>query len=185
MIKLNDSHHEHSISELTGDFIYSQLLINCLIQMKSTTSDKNEFISLCKKYYKNNCDTLGIVKEFERNYSSNRALWWYTRHSFLYQMLNKALRMQNIDLLFLLRFFIRDIKQQLEKNKCSTPVRAYRAQIMSIDEIQMLKDSLGEFLSFNSFLSTSINRQQARSFFSLSDTSIDFERVFFEIDADP
>jgi len=56
---------------------------------------------------------------------------------------------------------------------------------MSNEEIQMLKDSLGEFIAINSFLSTSLDRQQARSFFSFSDNSNDVGRVFFEIEADP
>ena len=78
--------------------------------MKSTANDKNELISLCKQHYQGNSDESKIVKEFEREYSSDRTLWWYTRHSFLYRMLNKALRMQNIHLLFLFRFIIRDIE---------------------------------------------------------------------------
>jgi hypothetical protein len=49
-----------------------------------------------------------------------------------------ALRVQNIDLLFLLRFVIRDIGQQLEMNKCSKPIRDYRAQQMSREEIDIL-----------------------------------------------
>ena len=65
------------------------------------------------------------------------------------------------------------------------PIRVYRAQLMSNEEVQMLKDSLGEFISINSFFSTSLDRQQARSFFLISDNSNDVERVFFEIDADP
>jgi tetratricopeptide (TPR) repeat protein len=153
--------------------------------MKSTVNDKKELISLCKHYYQKNSDELNIIKEFEREYSSDRALWWYTRDSFLYRMLNKALRVQNIHLLFLFRYIIHHIEQQLEKNKCQTPIRVYRAQLMSNEEVQMLKDSLGEFLSANSFFSTSLDRQQARSFFSSHHNSNGDERVFLEIDADP
>jgi hypothetical protein len=50
-----------------------------------------------------------MIDEFEMDYSSENALWWYSRDSFLYGMLNKALRTQDIDTLFLFRFFIRDI----------------------------------------------------------------------------
>jgi tetratricopeptide (TPR) repeat protein len=56
---------------------------------------------------------------------------------------------------------------------------------MSKEEIQMLKKSVGEYILMNSFLSTSLDRQQARSFLLSTDPSDDVEQVFFEIDADP
>ncbi|CAF1271096.1 unnamed protein product [Rotaria sp. Silwood1] len=102
---------EQSTTGLNGQFIHSQLLINCLLQMKAASTDKDEMISLSKKQYKDNKNELSIVHEFEENYSSDRAIWWYTRESFLYRQWNKALRVQNIDLLFIFRFFIRDIQE--------------------------------------------------------------------------
>lgn len=147
--------------------------------------DKNELINLCKEHYKNNPSEINIIEEFDKYYSSEQAVWWYTRDSFLYLLLNKALRRQNIDLLFLMRFIIRDIGEQLENNKCLLPIRVYRAQQMSKEEIEILKNSVGEFISLNSFLSTSLNRQQAQIFHYSSDDTDGIEQVFFEIDADP
>jgi tetratricopeptide (TPR) repeat protein len=153
--------------------------------MNSTENDKEEFINLCKQQYENNSNELHLIDEFAKTYSSNRAIWWYTRECFLYRLLNKALRVQNIDLLFLLRFIIGDMGRQLENSKCLSPIRVYRAQQMSKDEIEILKNSIGEFISMNSFLSTSLNREQARGFLNSSDLTNDIEQVFFEIDADP
>ncbi|CAF4183835.1 unnamed protein product, partial [Rotaria magnacalcarata] len=93
--------------------------------MKPNLTDKNELINLCQKFYENNPKELSLVREFEQNYSSNQAVWWYTRDSFVYRLLNKALRVQNIDLLFLFRFFIRDIEVQLKQYRCSSLVRVY------------------------------------------------------------
>jgi tetratricopeptide (TPR) repeat protein len=185
IINSNDASHGQSTTDLSGQYLHSQLLIDCLIKMKPNANDKKELISLCKQQYDGNSPKLQMVKEFEKEYSSNRALWWYTRDSFLYQILNKALLVQNIHLLFLLRFIISDIEQKLGNHKCLTPTRVYRAQLMFKEEIQMLKDSLGEFIAINSFFSTSLDRQQARSFFPSDVISNDVERVFFEIDADP
>ena len=103
---------EQSTSGINGHFIHSQLLIDCLIRMKSTSNDKTELISFCRKEYEGNNAELKILEEFERDYSPNDALRWYTRESCLYRFLNKVLRVQNIDLLFLFRFFIRDIQRQ-------------------------------------------------------------------------
>jgi tetratricopeptide (TPR) repeat protein len=56
---------------------------------------------------------------------------------------------------------------------------------MSKDEVQMLKNNINEFISINSFLSTSLDRELALFFVDDSNVSNDLERVFFEIDADP
>jgi tetratricopeptide (TPR) repeat protein len=176
---------EQSSTRLNGQFIHSQLLIDCLIRMESSSNERQELITLCKQQYKYNPTELEIVKEFERDYSPDRSLWWYTRQSFLYRLLNKALRVQNIDLLYLFRFFIRDLRKKLDNNKCSSPIHVYRAQKMSKEEIQMLEKCVGEYMLMNSFLSTSLNRQRARSFLFSADTSDDGEQVFFEIEADP
>jgi tetratricopeptide (TPR) repeat protein len=177
--------HDQSTVELNGQFLHSQLLIDCLLRMKSISTDKNELISLARKESEGNKRELDILQEFEQSYSPDRSLWWYTRNSFLYRVLNKALRVQQIDLLYHFRFFIRDIEQQLKGNKCSSQIHVYRGQLMSNEEIQSLKDSIGEFISFNSFLSTSVDRKQALHFLSASDVSGDLQRVLFEIDADP
>ncbi|CAF4570658.1 unnamed protein product [Rotaria socialis] len=179
------SHQEKSTTGLNGQFVYSQLLIDRLLSMKPKTTDRNEFISLCKTYYKDNSSELSIIQEFENDYVPNRALWWYTRESFLYRLMNKSLRTQDIDLLFLFRFFIRDIHQQLQELQCSTPLRVYRGQVVSNDELETLKTSLGQFISMNSFLSTSLDRRLALSFLTSSTVSGDFQRVLFEIDLDP
>ena len=157
---LNVKDEGQSTTGFNGQFIHSQLLIDCLIRMKSNPTDQKMNLSL---YVKNNIKEiiheLKIINEFEKNYSPNRSIWWYTRQSFLYRLLNKALRVQNIDLIYLFRFFIRDIQKQLEKNKCTSTIRVYRGQLMSKDEIEILKNSIGEFISINSFFSTSLNRQ--------------------------
>ena len=63
--------------------------------------------------YEGNDSQLNMIYEFRLSYSPDKALQWYTRESFFYRVLNKALRTQNIELLFLLRSFISDIGQQL------------------------------------------------------------------------
>ena len=114
IFKTGTNKADQSTTGLNGNFVHSLLLIDVLIRMKSIESDKQQLIQLCKKEYQNNNNELKCVREFEKDYRKEKAVWWYTRDSFLYRVLNKALRIQNIDLLFLLRFVIRDIYQQLK-----------------------------------------------------------------------
>jgi hypothetical protein len=100
-------------------------------------------------------------------------------------MLNKALRVQNIDLLFLFRFVIGDIYRQLKQYQYQSPIRVYRGQVMSNDELNHLRQSIGEFISINSFFPTSINWQQALGILNSSSITDDLHRVLFVIDVDP
>jgi tetratricopeptide (TPR) repeat protein len=173
--------------KFNDQFIRSHLLIDCLLQMKENVLDMDKFISLCEEEYKENKSDLAVIHEFQQNYNAARALRWYTRQSFLFRMLNKALRIQNIDVLFLFRFFIFDIQQQLLKNQGSQPVHLYRAQLLTNDELQILKSAIGGFIMMNTFLSTTIDREVSLSFLDTMDSldEYDMHRVLFEIDADP
>lgn len=107
------------------------------------------------------------------------------KDSFLYRILNRILRLQNLDVIFLCRFFIQDIRQAIKQDKCTSPIRVYRSQLMTKDEIHFLENSLRSLISINTFLSTSIHRELALVFLKQSSSSNDLERVMLEIDADP
>ena len=173
---------EQSTSDLGSHFVQSQLLIDCLLRMEPTAAAKNELISICRQFYRGNEIELGLVDDFEKYYSADRALWWYTREAFVYRLMNKALRTLSTDLLFSFHFFIRDLEQQLEQRKCSSPLRLYRCQLMSKEEVQILQKAIGRFIAMNAYFSTSTDRRTALSFLHYSS---DLEQVLFEIDADP
>ncbi len=114
-------------------------------------------------------------------------LWWYTRQSFFYKTLNAALRTQDIHMIFLFREFISDIQHHLKCNQVKSPLRVYRSQMMSSDELDNLKRYIGQFISIHSFFSTSTNRKTALFFLGDTTSLIDskLEPVLFEIDANP
>ncbi|CAF2513802.1 unnamed protein product [Rotaria sp. Silwood2] len=179
------SNADKSTTQLNGHFIHSLLLIDVLIRMKPNDADKKKLIEICKEEFDDNEPQLAIVHEFERKYRSKKAIWWYTRDAFLYRMLNKALRVQNIELLLLFRFVVRDIYEQLKKHQCRNPICVYRYQAMSVDELNNLQRSIGQFISVNSFFSTSADRDVAVKFLRSTPISNDLHRVLFIIDADP
>lgn len=180
-----NTRQDYSTVDLNGQFVQSQLLIDNLLRMPSSLSDKTELLSVLREHYVGNLRILSFLNEFEENYSSDRVVWWYTRESPLYRILNKALRVQNVELLFLFKFFIRDLHNYLERNRSSSPVRVYRAQLMLEDELQRLKSSIGKSIFMNSFLSTTLNREKAIFYFTESAPSNDLLQVLFDIDIDP
>ena len=174
-----------STTDMNRQFVCSQMLLDFLLQLKPTEEDKNEFINYLKIQYKGNPTELSNVCEFEQNYSSNEVLSWYTRQSFFYKTLNAALRTQDIHVIFLFRAFIFDIYQKLQRCQAYDSLRVYRSQMMSTEELKTLKKYVGQFISMNSFLSTSTDRSIALSFLGNSYDSYNLERVLFEIHADP
>ncbi|CAF3016149.1 unnamed protein product [Rotaria sp. Silwood2] len=174
-----------STTGINGLFAFSQSLIDCLLRLKPNEKDKKELISYCENEYKGNRVELDNLREFENSYTSDMALWWYTRESFFYKTLNAALRKQNIHMIFLYRSFIADIYRQLQHYQLQRSIRVYRSQLMSIDELDYLKQNIGQFVSVNSFLSTSKQRLIADFYIGDKTQQINLQRVLFVIDANP
>lgn len=139
----------------------------------------------CMQQYAGNAEEIRTLCEFQQSYSSTKVLWWYTRESFFYKILNATLRKQNIRLMFLFRTFISDIFYQLKKYQATNMLRVYRAQMISKEEFENLKKCSGQLISINSFFSTSLNKQDALSFLDPSTVTENLIPILFTIDADP
>ena len=81
--------------------------------MAHTTTSRKELHAICRRLYADNEGQMKIINELERNYTGDKAIWWYTKEACFYKMLNKALRVEDIDTLFAFRFFITDVYKQL------------------------------------------------------------------------
>ena len=176
---------ENSSVSVNGDFMHFQMLIACLMtdpfsnkvldNYSTFEKTKNEFIGICKEIYKNDRNTLDEIDEFGKSYKKEQALYWYTQDSFVHKLLNGAMRQNNTRLILMFRFFIIDMYKQLAEQS-EEPVmlenqddlfpkyHVYRAQIMSKDELDRLRKSLGQIIAMKSFLSTSLDRRVALFF---------------------
>jgi hypothetical protein len=83
-----------STGGINGKFVFNQVLLDCLLRLKYNPEDRKELVAIYQKEYEDNHYELEIIDDFCQNYSSDKALWWYTRESFLYKTLNTALRTQ-------------------------------------------------------------------------------------------
>ncbi|CAF1154925.1 unnamed protein product [Didymodactylos carnosus] len=154
--------------------------------MKSDEKDRQELIEFCKDVYQENATELSKIETFSKEYSSNNAIHWYTRDSFVYRTLNKALRVVSIKTLFLFRSLIGDLHRQLTSERCTSPIRVYRFQWMSKNELNLLSKSPGQFISMNSFLSTTFDPAYVQIYLDDNEPpNADSEPVKFIIDADP
>jgi hypothetical protein len=144
-----------------------------------------------EEYYKGIPSQLNKIKDFVTNYKPENAIQWYTKDTFIYRLLNRALRQHNIELLFLFGFIIKDIQKQLKKEhetfklEHNSIVKVYRGQMMSLKEIKQLRDERSvAWLVNNSFFSTTFDRDIALIFLNGTAPQSDDElqSVLFEIE---
>ncbi|CAF3345867.1 unnamed protein product [Rotaria sp. Silwood1] len=182
-----------SLQARNAIFMWFQLFIEVLLRMYHQSNDRKELLDICKKSYTGNQQQMKIIEEFEKTYKGENAIWWYTRESCFYRMMNKALRVHDFDMLFAFRFFITDIAKQI-KNKHEKFIRTcenrniihvYRGQIIGNEELELMENIIGEFLSMNSFLSTSRDRSTTLHFARFTPKADDSQQIIFEIDIEP
>jgi tetratricopeptide (TPR) repeat protein len=177
------------LSKESASFIINQMLIYVLRQMSQDEQSKKEMLSMCCDYYQNNRHELKKIKEFEKTYNRQKAIEWYTDECFLYKLLNKALRTEDIELLYTFRFFIIDLCACIEEDsqhlKDQGILTLYRGTQIPTEELRKLKDNVGKIISTNGYLSTSRNVNVSMQFIDHNSLMTGFESVLFEIQADP
>lgn len=177
------------VNELDQSFMYSQLLKEILFDLKYQADSKKELVDFCRNQYCDNATELKIVEEFDRNYEKHSPIWWYTRECFIYSMLNKALRTQDIEIIIKMGFFIRDLHVQIEQLHTAIKQRnsltVYRGQGMLNNEFQRMRQSKGGLLSFNNFLSTSIDRNVSLQYATSAKYNPDLTAILFCMEIDP
>lgn len=180
------SNEEHSSTNINGDFLYFQLLINGLLRFPYDQTNKDKFLHFCKQEYQGNQQQLNIIKEFGDTYLPECALHSYSKYTFLHEILNRALRIGNINILLLFGFFIQDLYKRLEylqRKQGLIKMRVYRGQCISKQELYRLKRSMEKFVYIYSFWSTSLDPEVSLMYLNPS-IGEDYG-VLFEIDVDP
>ncbi|CAF1175285.1 unnamed protein product, partial [Didymodactylos carnosus] len=187
---------ETSIQCLTneqGKFIWFQLIIEVLFRMPQNIKAKSELISECQLQYENNSFEQKKIDEFNKSYCSHDAIRWYTRDCFLYRLLNKAFRTENIDTIFKYRFFISDIYNQLKilhsqylqtLSSRESILTVYRGQMMSNEELQKLINNVGALISISTFFSTTRSSEVVSTFAGDQLQISGYKSVVIEIDLD-
>jgi tetratricopeptide (TPR) repeat protein len=179
---------KQDIDQLDPSFMYTQLLKEILFEINYDAQSVEDFITHCRTLYSDNPKELEIITMFEREYCTENAVWWYTYECFLYRLLNKALRNQEIDNLIKLGFFIRDLHRQLELvhaqqygDQKSKSFTVYRGQSLPKADFEKLLKTPGGLISFNNFLSTSEDPKVSLTFGKGAQAKPGFVSILFEM----
>ncbi|CAF0946743.1 unnamed protein product [Didymodactylos carnosus] len=184
---------ERSLQYLTKEqatFIWFQLLIEILLRLPKSDIAKTDMIEECRRNYAGNESQLQKITDFYQNYKPFMAVEWYTKDSFLYRLLNKAFRTQDIETIFKYRYFITDLYSQLKAlhlqllKSDEKTMTVYRGQGMHLEEFEKLKNSVGKFISINTFFSTTTDCEVAVDFAGDRSFCSNMELVVFEIEID-
>ena len=100
-----------------ADFQWKQALIDIVLDIPSPPAENihKDLIDEWRLVYRNNALQTRFIDEFEATYDPSNAIYWYTRDTFLYKMVNMALRTENVAIVWRLRFYIQDLYQQLKR----------------------------------------------------------------------
>jgi hypothetical protein len=157
--------------------------------MEYDNNAKTELVEFCREQYHDDIRELEIINDFDRNYHAHTPIWWYTLECFTYQMLNRALCSQDIEIIIKMGFFLRDVHRQLEKLhskiKHHKLITVYRGKTMSNAHFEEIKNNQDGLLDFNTFLSTSMKEKVSLEFARKSLEQPDSVGVLFQITVDP
>ena len=152
------------VNYLDPTFMYTALFKEIILEIDYNQQSMESLVNECKQRYEGNDDELQIIEEFKNEYRNHTPLWWYTRDCFLFQILNRALRTFEIDIILFMGTFIRDLDYRIEqlhgeqKHNLNTEFTVYRGQGLLKTDFDILRNSSQGLFAFNSFLSTSENR---------------------------
>ncbi|CAF1198638.1 unnamed protein product [Didymodactylos carnosus] len=122
-----------------------------------TVNQRVVLVEKCNQYYCGNKSQQKLIDKFDRTYNSNHAIQWYTQSGFLFNILNKALRQQNITTIAYFRLFISVLCKQVMYQMDSTTANDdesivyYRGQLMSVEEIKELAELVEYDIVVSSF----------------------------------
>ncbi|CAF0820684.1 unnamed protein product [Didymodactylos carnosus] len=181
-----------ALEERNTAFLYFQLLVELLLNMSINAVSRQQLLDICIQQYEGNDYELQIIKEIENTYYPQKAIWWYTRETCLYRILNKGLRDNNFEVIFAMRSFIKDLTIQLYKeheqylrNYTGEQIlHVYRGQAILNEELNLLRQNVGEFISMNAFLSTSSKKATAVQFVNRVSTTPELSRILYQFNID-
>ncbi|CAF1352395.1 unnamed protein product [Adineta steineri] len=167
-----DQHPEKSIRNLSkqsAEFLWFQIFKDVIMRMPHDSHAKRQMVQFCKNYYYGDHEQQLFIEEFEQDYRPDNSIKWYTKETFLYKLVNKALRTEDIEHLHIFRFFISDLSlslsaeyEKIRSNKDT--IILYRGQKMDPIELLSLQENHGNLIAANGFLSASRSEQLAIEF---------------------
>ncbi|CAF4426296.1 unnamed protein product [Rotaria socialis] len=158
---------EQNLDQLPPSYMYSVIFKDIILEIDhDDNKSMNTLVNFCRQQ---NIPEKQI-NLLQSKYHEKSPIWWYSKSMFLHSMLNRALRLLDMETMIKLGFFIRRLHIQLEQlhqeqsSNFQQAFTVYRGQELSQQDFQNLCNSKGGLVSFNNFLSTSKEKEVAMNF---------------------
>jgi tetratricopeptide (TPR) repeat protein len=182
-----------NLDQLNPTFMYTQILKEILLLIKFEQKHIQEFIDYCRAVFADNESELKNVDEIQKKYHDKTPIWWYTYECFLYPMLNRALRLMDVEIIVKMGFFIGDLQCHIEQlhseqfggRHVGDGFTVYRGQDISHTDLDQMIKMKGRLMSFNNFLSTSKDRNVSLLFAESNQSNPDLVGILFVLTIDP
>ena len=163
-----------------------------VLEREDDPNARKDIVEFCRTHYAHNSKEPTFAEEFNQDYCPGQAIWWYTRDCFFYQLLNRALRFLQSDVIIDMGFMIRDLHQQLEQLRREQyadyrdpPLILYRNQPLSKEDFAHLERRSRGLLVFYGFLSASKVKSAAIGLAQPSSIPEEMVPLVFRITVDP
>ncbi|CAF3622495.1 unnamed protein product [Adineta steineri] len=179
-----------NLPKQSAEFFWFQILKNTIDRFPQNLNSKTQALDICRSYYRGNSKQLKEIDDFENNYQSNSAIQWYANKSFVYKLISKALRSEDINQLYNFRFFLRDLTKNLAREHhklIESPEKTltvYRGMRLSYEELNKFKENQGKIISTDGYLCTTRRRDKALAFATKPTEYSNILPIVFEIQCD-
>ncbi|CAF1414763.1 unnamed protein product [Adineta ricciae] len=179
---------------LNPSFMYTQLFKEILLTIEFEDKHIEEFVRHHPGLITLDGTHSNDVKQSVRDYRAKEPIWWYTRGNSMHSMLNNALRIMDGDVLVRMGFFVTDLHRNIEQlhkeqfvntTSSSLVFTVYRGQGLSHTDFGELRSTIGGLMSFNSFFSTSMQRDVSFSYAKSNADNPKLVGILFTIQVDP
>lgn len=191
-----------NLTKESASFIWFQVFQMIISELTCTINDMDLMLTYCSKQIKNDTKItdskrkkyLKDIEEFRKNYEKDDAIKWYTKETFVYYLLNQSLRTEDIEALYIFRYYLGDLCRQIKTEhnefrlnqlQISQTLKLYRGVRIPSTELMSLRHTTGNLISLNGFISSSIKESVALEFLEKQRCQIENnDRILFIFEVD-
>ena len=170
------------------EFFLTQMLSQVLVEKKCDHNDAlDKIAATCRSHYINYPNEVSKIDTFARDYRPEHAIEHYTKDSFLFRLVGKAFRSEDLNNIHLFHLYIFDLNGELIRKRGQIReseqenVSLYRGKKLHVAVLQKLIDNIGALISINGFLSTTRSLHVAKTCFAGADQyRHEYRSVIFE-----
>lgn len=177
------NNYTNDLSKDSTSFLWYQLLIDILRQIPDNQQINENILNKYNNIYKNE------INQFKKDYIKEKSIELFNKNYSIHKLLNKALKTKDIEFIYLFRYFIIDLYDQIqiEKQKFHNKqiLKLYYGQKIFKTELDKFTKHIGYYITSNGFLLTSFNKNNSINLAKNQILSDEYQSVLFQIEINP